>query len=97
MNRSPHILNVSSNLLGITLLIIAGLHLTDKAAQSFADEIAWLGAVCFLAACFLSYMSIGNSRASVRLEVWADRIFLTGMTSLFCAIVVLALPGSIIR
>ena len=97
MNRSPHILNVSSNLLGITLLIIAGLHLTDKAAQSFADEIAWLGAVCFLPACFLSYLSIGNGRASVRLEVWADRIFLTGMTSLFCAIVVLALPGSIMR
>ena len=68
MNRSPHILNVSSNLLGITLLIIAGLHLTDKAAQSFADEIAWLGAVCFLSACFLSYLSIGNGRKSTRLR-----------------------------
>lgn len=97
MNRSPHILNVSSNLLGITLLIIAGLHLTDRSAQSFADEIAWVGAVCFLSACFLSYLSLGGSRRGERLEVWADRIFLLGMTSLFCAIVVLALPGSILR
>lgn len=101
MNRSPHILNVSSNLLGITLLIIAGLHLTDRSAQSFADEIAWIGAVCFLTACFLSYVSLGDGRRSERagrrLETWADRIFLLGMTSLFCAIVVLALPGSILR
>ena len=102
MNRSPHILNVSSNLLGITLLIIAGLHLTNRSAQSFADEIAWVGAVCFLGACFLSYLSLGNGKPDggkkgERLEVWADRIFLLGMTSLFCAIVVLALPGSILR
>ena len=97
MNRSPHILNVSSNLLGITLLIIAGLHLTDRSAQSFADEIAWVGAVCFLGACFLSYLSLGGGRKGERLEVWADRIFLLGMTSLFCAIMVLALPGSILR
>jgi uncharacterized membrane protein SirB2 len=97
MNRSPHILNVSSNLLGITLLIIAGLHLTDRAAQSVADEIAWVGAVCFLIACFLSYLAVGGGRRSGRLEVWADRIFLAGMTSLFCAIVVLALPGSVMR
>jgi hypothetical protein len=97
MNRSPHILNVSSNLLGITLLIIAGLHLTNRSAQSFADEIAWIGAVCFLTACFLSYLALGGGRRGERLEVWADRIFLLGMTGLFCAIVVLALPGSVMR
>lgn len=102
MNRSPHILNVSSNLLGITLLIIAGLHLTNRSAQSFADEIGWIGAVCFLSACFLSYLAIGDGRPGGedrgrRLETWADRIFLLGMTSLFCAIVVLALPGSVMR
>lgn len=95
MHRSPHILNVSSNLLGITLLIIAGLHLTNRAAQSFADEIAWLGAICFLASCFLSYLAI--SAAGPKLETWADRIFLLGMTVLFCAIVVLAMPGGLMH
>jgi NADH:ubiquinone oxidoreductase subunit 6 (subunit J) len=93
MNRSPHILNASSNLLGITLLIIAGLHLTDKAAQSFADEIAWIGAICFLASCFVSFLAISDGKS--RLEPWADRIFLLGLTTLFVSIVVMALPGGL--
>ena len=47
MQKTHHILSSASNLLGITLLIIAGLHVANASAQSFSDEVAWAGAVCF--------------------------------------------------
>ncbi|CAN5797510.1 hypothetical protein BH11PSE6_BH11PSE6_19600 [soil metagenome] len=89
MQKTTHILNAASNLLGITLLIIAGLHITNQAQKSVADEVAWLSAVCFSVSCGLSYLSI-RSPETDRWEDWADRIFLTGIVSLVIAVLVLA-------
>ena len=37
--RSDNILNTSASLLGVALLIVTGLHITDRAAQSISDEV----------------------------------------------------------
>jgi hypothetical protein len=90
MDRPPHILNASSNLLGIALLIITGLNISNVASRTMADEVAWVACLFFGASCLLSYMSIrvaGGSRA----ESLADKAFLGGLASLFLAVVVLAL------
>jgi hypothetical protein len=93
MRRTHHILSAASNLLGITLLIIAGLHISNRAGKTFADEVAWMGAVCFSASCLLSYLSIRDNRDNDRMEDIADKIFLLGMLTLFVSVAVLAIPN----
>lgn len=92
MEKPSQILNAASNLLGIALVIIAGLNVSHVARSSFADEIAWASAICLGASCLLSYLSIRSERIGhALLERWADRVFLLGMITLFGSIVVLAL------
>ena len=91
MQRHTHILNAASNLLGIALLIIAGLNVSHIADKSFADEIAWIAAVCLASSCLLSYLSLRHERRGDRVELWADRIFLAGLVTLIGSIVVLAI------
>jgi len=91
MQRPTHILNAASNLLGIALLIIAGLNVSHIADKSFADEIAWSAAICLACSCLLSYLSLRRGQPGHRFEDWADRIFLIGLVMLIGSIVVLAI------
>jgi len=91
MERPTHILNAASNLLGIALLIIAGLNVSHIADKSFAAEIAWLAAVCLASSCLLSYLSLRHLQTGQRFEDWADRVFLIGLIMLICSIMVLAI------
>jgi hypothetical protein len=90
MHRPSNILNAASNLLGIALVIIAGLNVAHMAAQSFADEVAWASAVLLALSCVLSYLALREGAAE-RYEIWADRVFLLGLFALFASIVVLAI------
>ncbi|MBO9715011.1 hypothetical protein [Sphingomonas sp.] len=85
-----HILASASNLLAITLVIIAGLHVTGRAARTIADEIAWLSALCFTASCWLSYLSIRTDRDMPRAERVADVAFMGGLSLLTVAVFALA-------
>ncbi|CAN5181435.1 hypothetical protein BH09PSE3_BH09PSE3_22810 [soil metagenome] len=89
MDRTPHILNASSNLLGIALLIITGLHLSNFAAKTWSDEIAWTAAMLFGASCLLSYLSIRSPKGK-QVEKFADKAFLGGLFMLFSSVVELA-------
>lgn len=91
MQRPTQILNAASNLLGIALLIIAGLNVSH--VSSAADEIAWVAAVCLAASCLLSYLAIRRDGAARMAEKWADRVFLLGLATLIGAIVVLAVSN----
>ncbi len=86
-NGKPyHILNAASNLLGICFVIITGLKLTNAGAATFADDISLFAALNFLGACLVSYLSIRIEKDAIRLERWADYMFLVGIISLFVAI-----------
>ena len=92
--RTSYILSAASNLLGISLVIIAGLNVSQIARSNLADEIAWGAALALAASCLLSYLALrtGATEAhAARFEKWADRVFLIGLFELFAAIVVLAL------
>lgn len=91
MPRSHHILSAASNLLGITLLIIAGLHIANRSEQGFADEIAWIGALCFSISCGLSYLAIRSNKEAPHSEAVADALFLVGLLALVVSVGVLAL------
>ena len=93
-DRTNSILNAASNLLGIALVIIAGLNVSHAATDSFADQIAWLAAVCLALSCVLSYLALRHETRRATTERWADRIFLVGLFALFASIVVLAIERS---
>jgi len=90
MRTSSHILNAATNLLGISLLIIAGLHIANASGKTLADEIAWGGVVCFAASCVFSYLSLRGDDPNDRFERLADKIFLIGTATLLLAVMVLA-------
>ena len=92
--KTHHILGSASNLLGITLLIIAGLHISNHAARTIADEVAWVGAVCFTLSCTLSYASLRSPNESPRAERWADTVFMLGLAALVVSVLILALSGA---
>jgi hypothetical protein len=91
MPRHHHILNAASNLLGIALVIITGLHLTGTAERTFADEVGWVSASCLSVSTLLSYMAVRREPELSTLEIWADRVFLAGLVSLVLAVFTLAL------
>lgn len=90
MPKSSHILNAASNLLGIAMLIVTGLKITDRSRGTYADECALVAAVLLALSCLLSYLAI-RREAHSHLEDWADRIFLGGLICLVIAVGVLAL------
>lgn len=93
--KTHHILSSASNLLGISLLIIAGLHISNHAARTIADEVAWVGAVCFALSCTLSYASLRSATENPRAERWADTVFMGGLLALMVSVLILALSGAV--
>jgi hypothetical protein len=81
-----HILNASSNLLGICFVIITALKVTHLSRDTYADEISMGASVEFIGACVLSYMSLRVSRESLWYEKLADYIFLAGLFTLLAAV-----------
>jgi len=91
-DKNPHILNASSNLIGICFILITGLHLTEKNLTTLADEISIIAAFFFLISTVLSYISIRtNGKSSNRYETLADYCFLFSLIILFSAVVIFAL------
>lgn len=84
--KQHHILNASSNLLGICFILITGLKALKLTDATFADEISAFAAFTFLCATTLSYLSIRARHNAKRYEKWADYSFLVGMFSLFAAV-----------
>ncbi len=95
MTRTHHILNAASNLLGISLLLIAGLRISDSGGKSMADEIAWLSAASFSISCFFSYLALRNDARAEGFEAVADKSFMIGLATLIVAVGVLAMTTSL--
>lgn len=93
MNRHPHILNASTNLLGICLAIITALRLTHFSARSLGDELAWLAALMFLLSIVNSFIVLRSEKQRRWQAVAADWVFLTGVGLLTLATVVVGLAA----
>ncbi len=91
MPKYTHILNAASNLLGISLVIIAALNVSRWSERTIADEIAWVAAMCLSLSCVLSYFALRAEPRKTKFESWADPIFLIGLLTLFASVAILAL------
>jgi len=92
-NSSSHILNASSNLLGICFIVLTSLKLLDKSDKTVIDEITIVAIIAFMLSCILSFLAIKSSSPPkvIRLESIADIIFLIGLCILFITTILFAL------
>ena len=82
-DKSSHILNASSNLLGFCFVMLTSLKLLKIAHRTVIDELTTLALVLFMGSCLLSFLAIrGNSHAE-RFEQLADYLFVAGLVLLF--------------
>jgi len=64
-DKSPHILNAASNLLGICFIVLTSLKLLDKSDKTVIDDVTIIAIVFFMASCIFSFLSIrGNRRVT---------------------------------
>lgn len=82
--KSPHILNTSSNLLGLCFIVLTSIKVLNLKAATIIDEIATLAIIMFMISCILSFLSMRkNENSNNRLEKAADIFFLSGLFLLF--------------
>ncbi len=94
--KSPHILNTSSNLLGLCFIVLTSIKVLNLKAATIIDEIATLAIIMFMISCILSFLSMRkNENSNNRLEKAADIFFLSGLFLLF--ITAMFLSFNIIR
>ncbi len=87
-DKSPHILNASSNLLGLCFVVLTSLKVFKISQASLIDEMTAGTTILFMASCILSFMSIrGSFNKGELLENIADILFLSGLGILFLTIV----------
>ncbi len=84
-DKSPHILNASSNLLGLCFIVFTSLRFLNLRAQTIIDELAAVATLLFMASCLFSFLSLRSkdNRRSARYERIADIVFLGGLFLLF--------------
>jgi len=83
-DKSPHILNASSNLLGLCFVVLTSLKLLNISGKTIIDELTTVAIIMFMTSCILSFLSIrGNIKKSGRLENIADIFFIGGLLLLF--------------
>jgi hypothetical protein len=90
MNRHPHILNASTNLLGICFVIIGSLKLTNMDPKSYSDEVAWVAACFLFFSTIFSYIGIRNGDPKIWQGRLAEGSFLMGVFSLMISVVIAA-------
>ncbi len=84
-NKSQHILNSASNLLGFCLIVMTSLKISKYSEQTFIDEFT--GATCLLLvlSTLFSFFSIRskNERLINKYEKIADNIFILSLIFIF--------------
>ncbi len=93
VERAPHILNTSSNLLGFTFLILTSTRIVGLAANSVVPKIAAGCVAIFAVSSLLSYASIHarTVKRGRRLEAAASYIFFFGQLLLTVGAILLSI------
>ncbi len=83
-NKSPQILNSSSNFLGFCFLVLTSLKFFKFSATTFLDEIVSVCFVIFMFSCLSAFLSIRSKTKNALLyETLAEYSFLAGLIIIF--------------
>ena len=91
MHRHSHILNAATNLLSVCFFIIGGLKFSHLAAQTYADEAAWMAAILLFLSVFFAYLAIRGEGVRRWQTIAADWAFLGGLVSLMASVLIAAI------
>ena len=82
--RADTILLASAGLLGVALLIVTAVHITDRAARSIADELGFAAALLFIGSCLVAHVAIGQR--SRRYDAIAANFFVLALIALLLSV-----------
>jgi len=84
-NKSEHILNTSSNLLGFCLVVLTSLKISKYSDVSIIDELTGIGTIFLIVSSIFSFLSIrtGKENLSIRYEKIAENIFIVALIFVF--------------
>jgi uncharacterized phage infection (PIP) family protein YhgE len=83
-DKSPHILNTSSNLLGLCFVVLTSLKVRGLTDGSIIDECTAVAILMFMTSSLLSFLAIRKVKENgFPYEKIADIIFLLGLFFLF--------------
>jgi hypothetical protein len=89
--NSSHILNTSSNLLGLCFIVLTSLKVLHLKEATIIDEITAITIVFFMTSSVLSFLSMRSvNRKSDHFEKVADTVFLIGLVMLFVTTMLIA-------
>jgi len=85
VNKSNHILNTSSNLLGFCLVVLTSLKISKYSAETMIDEFTGVTTILLMASSILSFWSIRspNEKRTLLYEKIADYIFIVALLFIF--------------
>ncbi|RZM17866.1 MAG: hypothetical protein EOO88_42215, partial [Pedobacter sp.] len=91
-NKAPHIMGTSANLLGFSLVVLTSIRIAKFSQASLIDESAAVACILLMGSCVLSFLSMRSTDTAraVRLENWADMVFLLALTCLTITIVLVS-------
>lgn len=88
--KSPHILNASSNLLGLSFIVLTSIHILGIKDSTFIDDVAAFAFILFLASSVLSFISLRSKKPmSERFERIADITFMSGLFLIFITAIII--------
>lgn len=80
-NKSIHILNTSSNLLGICFIVLTSLKVLNLTGKTLIDEFTAVAIFMFMVSSLLSFLSLkSNSEKSYRYEKLQTLSFFSGFS-----------------
>lgn len=80
----PHILNTSSNMLGLCFIVFTSINVLKLGAATIIDELTAGAIVLFMVSCILSFISMRSRKQfSDQFEMIADFIFVSGLGLIF--------------
>ena len=90
--KSPHILNASSNLLGLCFIVLTSLRLLKVEDRPVMSVLAIVATTLFMTSTLLSFLSLKReSSLSRRLEKIADYVFIAGAIFIYAITLLIAL------
>ena len=80
-DRSPHVLNASSNLLGLCFVVLSSIKILNLSEKTIIDDLTTAATILFMISCILSFLAI--KKKGRHYESIADAVFLAGLMTLF--------------
>lgn len=91
-DKSPHILNTSSNLMGFCFIVLTSVKVVKMSGATIIDEFTAVAILLFMTSSILSFLSMRSKTKTADLyENIADYIFLTGLLLLFITTMLITL------